>query len=78
MDFRLADFRRSDLNAMISLCDIHIDNNATIGRSRIAILVSNDLAYGSVRQFLLLVADKVAALFKLTRDLDDAIAWLRS
>ncbi|MEQ8409626.1 MAG: hypothetical protein RKH07_15270 [Gammaproteobacteria bacterium] len=78
LDFRLADFGRNDLNAMMSLCDTYIDNNAKIGCSRIAILVSNDLAYGSVRQFLLLVADKVAALFKLTRELDDAVTWLRN
>ncbi len=78
LDFRLTSFKQSDLQTMIAICDTHIEYDEVIGTSPIAILVSDDLAYGSVRQFLLLSTDKISAPFRLSRDPVDAIDWLQS
>jgi hypothetical protein len=75
----LADLRsytwRAEVSDIRRIAQFMIANGARIGRSRTAIVVSNDYSFGMSRMYEAFAAASPIKL-KIFRDMDEAVAWL--
>ncbi len=75
-DHRALDFGSATYEMMRAATANHLANDDRIGNGRTAILVGSLAAFGSVRQFELLVADHSATPMRVFQDEAAALAWL--